>query len=77
MSLNNSSVTALSTLQIAKRAKLDAVARTAQDELAAVSNLARDKVQTELLAEPIDTNKLLHDLNRMIGDLLQAQRSKS
>jgi hypothetical protein len=50
---------------------LDAVARTAQDELAAVSSPTRDKVQTELLAEPIDTNKLPHDLNRMIGDLLR------
>lgn len=77
MSQTNISVTELSTLQIAKQVKLDAVARAAQDELAAVSNLTRDKVLTKLLAEQIDTNKLLRDQNRMIRDLLQAQRPQS
>ena len=77
MSLNNTSVTELSTLQIAKQVKLDAVARAAQDQLAAVSNHTHDKVLTKLLAEQIDTNELLRDQNRMIRDLLQAHRPKS
>ena len=77
MSQTNISVTELSTLQIAKQVKLDAIARAAQDEIAAVSNLTRDKVLTKLLAEQIDTNKFLRDQNRMIRDLLQAQRPKS
>lgn len=60
------SQTATATMKLAKQAKVDAV-----------TQLARDEVQTNLLAELIDTNKLLRDQNRMVWDLLQAQSPKS
>ena len=46
-------------------------------EAHALAQVARDEVQTRLIAEQMDTNKLLRDQNRMIWDLLQAQSPES
>jgi hypothetical protein len=43
-------------------------------EADALAQVSRDEVQTKLLAELVDTNKLLRDQNRMLWDLLQATR---
>ena len=43
-------------------------------EADALAQIARDEVQARILTELTDTNKLLRDQNRMMGEVLQARK---